>query len=136
MEPDTKIRTGSVFGHEFAKNMVPAFDFRDAAVGTEPHYVIGYGLGMLTETRPGLVGIRAAAPILFEVAGLLPSTSQSSSSRNERMQEMAVYRKQRVPGFWFMRRNRYGEKVLLSRQAVFRFYLLHSDGCPSRASDC
>lgn len=54
-----------------------SFGFRDAwAVGVNPEYVIGVWVGNADgEGRPGLVGTRAAAPILFEVASLL-HTSQ------------------------------------------------------------
>lgn len=51
-----------------------SFGFRDAwAVGVNPEYVIGVWVGNADgEGRPGLVGVRTAAPVLFEVAGLLP----------------------------------------------------------------
>lgn len=54
-----------------------SFGFRDAwAVGVNAEYVIGVWVGNADgEGRPGLVGTRAAAPILFEVASLL-HTSQ------------------------------------------------------------
>ena len=55
-----------------------SFGFRDAwAVGVNPEYVIGVWVGNADgEGRPGLVGVRAAAPILFEVASLLPCQRQ------------------------------------------------------------
>lgn len=55
-----------------------SFGFRDAwAVGVNPEYVIGVWVGNADgEGRPGLVGVRAAAPILFEIAGLLPTVRQ------------------------------------------------------------
>jgi penicillin-binding protein 1C len=51
-----------------------SFGFRDAwAVGTTPEYVIGVWAGNADgEGRPGLTGINAAAPILFDLAGILP----------------------------------------------------------------
>lgn len=51
-----------------------SFGFRDAwAVGVNADWVIGVWIGNADgEGRPGLVGVRAAAPVLFEVAGLLP----------------------------------------------------------------
>lgn len=51
-----------------------SFGFRDAwAIGVNPDYVIGVWVGNADgEGRPGLVGVRAAAPVLFEVASLLP----------------------------------------------------------------
>lgn len=60
--PDIAWKTGTSFG------------FRDAwAVGTTPGYVIGVWAGNAGgEGRPGLTGVTAAAPILFDLAGLLP----------------------------------------------------------------
>lgn len=55
-----------------------SFGFRDAwAVGVNPDYVIGVWVGNADgEGRPGLVGVRCAAPVLFEVAGLLDVQSR------------------------------------------------------------
>ncbi len=60
--PDLAWKTGTSFG------------FRDAwAVGTTPGYVIGVWAGNAGgEGRPGLTGVTAAAPILFDLAGLMP----------------------------------------------------------------
>jgi penicillin-binding protein 1C len=54
-----------------------SFGFRDAwAIGVTPEYVVGVWVGNADgEGRPGLVGTLAAAPILFDVFGFLPSTS-------------------------------------------------------------
>ncbi|MBD3240601.1 MAG: penicillin-binding protein 1C [Chitinivibrionales bacterium] len=51
-----------------------SYGFRDAwAVGVTPHHAIGVWVGNADgEGRPGLTGIDAAAPILFELFGLLP----------------------------------------------------------------
>lgn len=53
-----------------------SFGFRDAwAVGTTPEYVIGVWCGNADgEGRPGLTGISAAAPLLFDLAGLMEET--------------------------------------------------------------
>jgi penicillin-binding protein 1C len=53
-----------------------SFGFRDAwAVGTSPGFTVGVWVGNADgEGRPGLTGIKAAAPILFDVFGILPST--------------------------------------------------------------
>ncbi len=50
-----------------------SFGFRDAwAVGVNTEWVVGVWVGNADgEGRPGLVGVRTAAPILFEVAALL-----------------------------------------------------------------
>ena len=58
-------KTGTSFGH------------RDGwAVGVTPEYVVGIWVGNADgEGRPGLTGIRAAAPVLFDVFNLLQETS-------------------------------------------------------------
>lgn len=52
-----------------------SFGFRDAwAVGVTPDYVIGVWVGNADgEGRPGVVGVKAAAPILFDLFDLVPS---------------------------------------------------------------
>lgn len=71
-----------------------SFGFRDAwAVGVNPDYVIGVWVGNADgEGRPGLIGVRAAAPVLFEVAGLLPSGRHFYEPQEE-MQETVVCRR-------------------------------------------
>lgn len=58
-------KTGTSFGH------------RDAwAIGLNPEYVLAVWVGNASgEGRPDLTGISAAAPILFDVFGLLPPSS-------------------------------------------------------------
>ncbi|RMF27111.1 MAG: penicillin-binding protein 1C, partial [Bacteroidetes bacterium] len=52
-----------------------SFGFRDAwAVGLTPRYLVAVWVGNADgEGRPGLVGVRAAAPLLFDLFGLLPA---------------------------------------------------------------
>jgi len=52
-----------------------SFGYRDAwAIGITPKYIVGVWVGNTTgEGRPGILGIRAAAPILFQVFHHLPS---------------------------------------------------------------
>ncbi|PKQ61702.1 penicillin-binding protein 1C [Labilibaculum filiforme] len=52
-----------------------SFGFRDAwAIGTTPNYVVGVWVGNADgEGRPGLTGVSAAAPVMFDVFNLLPS---------------------------------------------------------------
>ena len=54
-----------------------SFGFRDAwAIGTTKDYVVGVWVGNADgEGRPGLVGISAAAPILFNVFNELPTSN-------------------------------------------------------------
>jgi|TARA_B110000908_G_scaffold89373_1_gene106359 penicillin-binding protein 1C len=53
-----------------------SFGFRDAwAIGTTKEYVVGVWVGNADgEGRPGLVGVQAAAPILFDVFDKLPKS--------------------------------------------------------------
>lgn len=61
--PDLAWKTGTSFG------------FRDGwAVGTTPRYVVGVWVGNATgEGRPGLTGITAAAPLMFDLVNLMGS---------------------------------------------------------------
>jgi penicillin-binding protein 1C len=54
-----------------------SYGFRDAwAVGMTPDYVVGVWVGNASgEGRPGITGIEAAAPLLFDVFNLLPSST-------------------------------------------------------------
>ncbi|MEM7102569.1 MAG: penicillin-binding protein 1C [Bacteroidota bacterium] len=54
-----------------------SFGFRDAwAVGVTPEFVIGVWVGNADgEGRPGLVGVNAAAPVLFDMVKALPPTN-------------------------------------------------------------
>jgi len=58
---------------EIAWKTGTSFGFRDAwAIGTTPDYVIGVWAGNADgEGRPGLTGISSAAPILFDLVGLM-----------------------------------------------------------------
>jgi penicillin-binding protein 1C len=54
-----------------------SYGFRDAwAIGTTPEYVVGVWVGNANgEGRPGLTGINAAAPLMFNIFSSLPKTS-------------------------------------------------------------
>lgn len=54
-----------------------SFGFRDAwAVGVTPEYIVGVWVGNASgEGQPGIIGVKAAAPILFDVFNILPETS-------------------------------------------------------------
>ncbi len=54
-----------------------SYGFRDAwAIGTTPEYVVGVWVGNASgEGRPGLTGITAAAPLMFNIFSSLPPTS-------------------------------------------------------------
>jgi penicillin-binding protein 1C len=55
-----------------------SFGFRDGwAIGLDPRYVVAVWVGNADgEGRPGLTGINTAAPVLFEIFRLLPSTEK------------------------------------------------------------
>lgn len=71
-----------------------SFGFRDAwALGVNADWVIGVWVGNADgEGRPGLVGVRAAAPVLFEVAGLLPVRGHFYEPEDE-MKKVVVCKK-------------------------------------------
>jgi penicillin-binding protein 1C len=53
-----------------------SFGYRDAwAIGVTPGYLVGVWVGNADgEGRPGLTGVNVAAPLMFDVFGLLPSS--------------------------------------------------------------
>ena len=55
-----------------------SFGFRDGwAIGVTPNYVVGVWIGNADgEGRPELTGIKTAAPVLFDIFSLLPSSSE------------------------------------------------------------
>jgi len=70
-----------------------SYGFRDAwAIGINSNYVVGVWVGNADgEGRPGLVGIKAAAPILFDVFDYLPDSPWFNKPLNE-MSPIAVCR--------------------------------------------
>lgn len=69
-----------------------SFGYRDAwAVGVTPEYVVGVWVGNADgEGRPGIVGVRAAAPVLFEVFDLLPNTTAWFPKPHDDIQQGAI----------------------------------------------
>ncbi len=61
-------------GQKIAWKTGTSFGFRDAwAAGVTPRYAVGVWVGNADgEGRPGLIGVEMAAPVLFELFGLLP----------------------------------------------------------------
>ena len=61
-----------------------SYGFRDAwAVGVTPKYTVGIWVGNASgEGRPGISGLNAAAPILFDVFNILPGSSWFSPPAN------------------------------------------------------
>ncbi len=70
-----------------------SFGFRDAwAVGTDPGYTVAVWAGNADgEGRPGLTGLTAAAPLLFDLFDLLPRTSWFEQPFDE-MEKIGVCR--------------------------------------------
>ncbi len=62
-----------------------SFGFKDAwAIGVTPEFTIGVWVGNADgEPRPELVGLKAAAPLLFDLFDLLPTTSWFSPPLND-----------------------------------------------------
>lgn len=65
-----------------------SFGNRDAwSVGVTPKYVVGVWVGNATgEGRPGLTGIGVAAPVLFDIFKILPSSTWCSPPEEEMVQ--------------------------------------------------
>lgn len=79
---------------EIAWKTGTSFGFRDAwAIGTTKNYVVGVWVGNADgEGRPGLVGVQAAAPILFDVFELLPKSEWFTKPYDE-MLEVSICKK-------------------------------------------
>jgi penicillin-binding protein 1C len=62
-----------------------SFGFRDAwAIGITPKYVVAVWVGNTDgEGRPGLIGVQAAAPILFDIFRQLPSSEWFKTPQND-----------------------------------------------------
>lgn len=71
-----------------------SFGFRDAwAVGCTPRYVVAVWAGNADgEGRPGLIGVKAAAPILFDVFSALGSSREWFAAPYDDMQRVTVCR--------------------------------------------
>lgn len=69
-----------------------SFGFRDAwAIGITPDYVVAVWVGNADgEGRPGLTGINAAAPLLFDVFGLLPASRHWFKEPKAEMKELKI----------------------------------------------
>ncbi|MBS4058487.1 MAG: penicillin-binding protein 1C [Bacteroidales bacterium] len=69
-----------------------SFGFRDAwAIGITADYVIGVWAGNAEGNgRPGLTGVSAAAPVLFDVAGILPESSSWFSRPNAGLERRTI----------------------------------------------
>jgi len=92
------------------------FGFRDGwAIGISGNYVVGVWVGNADgEGRPGLTGISAAAPILFEIFGSLPKSQWFKMPVSD-LKQVDVCAQS---GFWFLsivamlRRNGFQNKVM------------------------
>lgn len=65
------------FSQRIAWKTGTSFGFRDGwAIGVTPKYVVAVWIGNADgEGRPGLIGVETAAPVLFDVFKLLPSSA-------------------------------------------------------------
>lgn len=69
-----------------------SFGFRDAwAVGVNTKYAVGVWVGNADgEGRPGIVGVQAAAPILFDVFAMLPHSNSWFSMPYDEMKQTEI----------------------------------------------
>ncbi len=72
-----------------------SFGNRDAwAIGTTPRYVVGVWVGNANgEGRPGLTGVGAAAPILFDIFDILPAPESWFDPPYDEMVKIPICRK-------------------------------------------
>jgi len=70
-----------------------SFGFRDAwSVGMTADYLSGVGGQCRRRRRPGLTGVSAAAPIMFEVFRLLPASGHWFSAPYDELEKTEVCR--------------------------------------------
>jgi penicillin-binding protein 1C len=76
-----------------------SFGFRDAwAIGCTPEYVVAVWVGNANgEGRPGLTGIQAAAPVMFEIFNLLPANGEWFAEPLNDLQNVTVCSKSGFP---------------------------------------
>lgn len=76
-----------------------SFGFRDAwAIGTTPDHVVAVWVGNANgEGRPGLTGLQAAAPAMFEIFNLLPTNGEWFTEPVHDMQFVTVCSKTGFP---------------------------------------
>lgn len=72
-----------------------SFGFRDAwAIGCTPEYVVGVWIGNASgEGRPGLVGVAAAAPVLFDAFSVLGTSNAWFEMPYDEMRQIPLCRK-------------------------------------------
>ena len=107
---------------DFAWKTGTSFGFRDAwAIGTTPEYVIGVWAGNADgEGRPGLTGISAAAPILFDLVNIL----EPAGWFKEPLEEMTMIRVCSLSGY------RAGPECPETKEIPACISGLRSDICP------
>jgi penicillin-binding protein 1C len=76
-----------------------SFGFRDAwSIGVTPDYTVGVWVGNSNgEGRPGIIGIKAAAPILFDVFRVLPDYEKWFDIPYDELKQVKVCRKSGFP---------------------------------------
>jgi penicillin-binding protein 1C len=69
-----------------------SFGFRDAwAIGINPSYAVGVWVGNADgEGRPGLIGIKAAAPVLFDIFNRLPGDNAWFEPPGNDMRQVSI----------------------------------------------
>uniref|UniRef100_UPI0030C8AF49 penicillin-binding protein 1C n=1 Tax=Yeosuana marina TaxID=1565536 RepID=UPI0030C8AF49 len=111
-----------------------SYGFRDAwAIGTTKDYVVGVWVGNADgEGRPGLVGVQAAAPILFDIFHILPNSSWFQAPFDE-MEQIEICSKSgyRASINCTEKELKYVQKSGLKTEACPYHKLVHLDGSGS-----
>lgn len=106
-----------------------SFGFRDAwAIGISTKYVVGVWAGNADgEGRPGLVGVYAAAPILFDVFNLLP-TSRWFEPPFDAMKKLVICKKSGFPALDYCEKDTvYANEMGVNAQPCPFHQIVHLD---------
>lgn len=100
-----------------------SFGFRDGwAIGVTPDYIVGVWVGNADgEGRPGLTGVKAAAPLLFDLFRLLPSKKSWFDEPFIEKREIRVCKKSGFPA------GKYCESSVLTAVPIFAHF---KETCP------
>jgi len=118
-----------------------SFGYRDGwAIGTSSEYVVGVWIGNADgEGRPGLTGVALAAPVMFEIFGILPVSDWFAPPQNEMMPAIVCHRSGYLAGPFCDERDSMNIPLAGLKSSVCPFHkLIHltSDGQNRVTGNC
>lgn len=114
-----------------------SYGFRDAwAVGVTPDYVVSIWVGNADgEGRPGLTGVQAAAPLLFDIFQMLPGNSWFKRPTDKMMEiEVCAVSGHRPSAYCDKRRTEWAPKGALNTTACPYHQRVHLNGKGERVN--